>query len=916
MSDSETETDLNFDPDLADFQKAEQAKQKSREEKDKKRKAFYEDQIKSKLRNLGEEEMNYILDSIPSVSSKFRNETVRSVDEAIRKFTGDWLKKVKIVNLRPSSGDSRPDPDNPTKIVWTPSNPAVIELRAQLVFHFENALITMNVYEPVGVGSAEALGGPITQMALNSFHAAGARKKIASGVDRIRELIYLSKKTKYGACRVYFKHNIETAINEEGDVYVGEDGNEMTFDNAVSFEDVIFQKQADLVRVDLANIVSDFEWDDISNIVKEEDEWWYELFALSGIHSHMPPGSPGGPTGSTSPTIVRLHLKVEEMYAHRITMNDICMALSETVMNEKEVQKGGRGGKKVQPKKIDKCITCVYSPQSLGIVDLYPNEDVIKQEEKFSQAHIPSEMVGPLFLKRVVLGLLDRIKIKGINGITAIYPHEEKVLSIVSSNATNIKDEGNGVWKMRYEQKKIAMSALRPLHFENLIRSIPQIEILPLLDPEEEGQYIRIRLPPDAVKENPKIKAAKEKGKVATLEPDEKEKIPMNPYEYIGEQIKKDEDDEEEFITEYKKMYPDDPYPRRRPTLISLASKYISVDTDGTNLRELLMRDDIDGTCTISNNVHEILRIFGIEAARNFLIYEFIKTFQESHAPQINVRHIELLVDYMTNRGRFSQITFTGMTQMEAGPFAESSLQQGQMRFYTAGMVGQVDPMKSTSANVYVGQIIESGAGAVKLRHDEEQERVFMEQLRVSRVARGGGGVRVGAVGGLEGIPEEIGFGFDQSESLHKFGDIFAQLDPNEFAIAVSSIDAAPIGLSTRQMNLLDLFKDMTGSVFESEPQRPPETVVTFGSHMPDSPIAPSISTKPNIVPNQVYPILNTVENSLCVRPAETGPDTSLVPEEDTRVIVPKDVASIDTDNFLTFMANEREEEEPEPEQE
>ncbi|HMP28055.1 MAG TPA: hypothetical protein PKD85_00560, partial [Saprospiraceae bacterium] len=68
------------------------------------------------------------------------------------------------------------------------------------------------------------------------------------------------------------------------------------------------------------------------------------------------------------------------------------------------------------------------------------------------------------------------------------------------------------------------------------------------------------------------------------------------------------------------------------------------IDTQGTNLLEILSQPNIDTTRTISDEMWEIYKIFGIEAARKFLIEEItrILSFDGTY---INPRHICLLVD-------------------------------------------------------------------------------------------------------------------------------------------------------------------------------------------------------------------------------------------------------------------------------
>ena len=58
----------------------------------------------------------------------------------------------------------------------------------------------------------------------------------------------------------------------------------------------------------------------------------------------------------------------------------------------------------------------------------------------------------------------------------------------------------------------------------------------------------------------------------------------------------------------------------------------------------------IDPTHTFSNNVFEMFKNLGIEAARTTIITEIMSTMQ-NHGISIDNRHLMLLADLMTYRG-------------------------------------------------------------------------------------------------------------------------------------------------------------------------------------------------------------------------------------------------------------------------
>lgn len=74
--------------------------------------------------------------------------------------------------------------------------------------------------------------------------------------------------------------------------------------------------------------------------------------------------------------------------------------------------------------------------------------------------------------------------------------------------------------------------------------------------------------------------------------------------------------------------------------------------TIGTNLRELIMREDVNPRLMISNKPSEVLEVFGIFAARRVLLEEIYKAYQGGREePAFNARHMSIIADFTTHTG-------------------------------------------------------------------------------------------------------------------------------------------------------------------------------------------------------------------------------------------------------------------------
>jgi len=141
------------------------------------------------------------------------------------------------------------------------------------------------------------------------------------------------------------------------------------------------------------------------------------------------------------------------------------------------------------------------------------------------------------------------------------------------------------------------------------------------------------------------------------------------------------------------------------------------LDTFGTNFLDVLIHPDVDGRRLISNHVHDIYENLGIEAARQILFREIFTLFAE--AAPVNYRHIALLVDTMTNRGRLMSADRHGTQKKKIGPLAKASFEQAEDIMLRAALFGEMDPVTGVSANIMTGQPIRGGTSFTQVLLDE-----------------------------------------------------------------------------------------------------------------------------------------------------------------------------------------------------
>jgi DNA-directed RNA polymerase beta' subunit len=143
------------------------------------------------------------------------------------------------------------------------------------------------------------------------------------------------------------------------------------------------------------------------------------------------------------------------------------------------------------------------------------------------------------------------------------------------------------------------------------------------------------------------------------------------------------------------------------------------LDTLGSNFLDVMIHPNVDGLRLLSNHVHDVLDILGIEAARQVLFKEIFALFEQ--AAPVNYRHVALLCDTLTNRGRLMSADRYGVNKKKIGPLAKASFEQAEDIMLRAALFGELDPITGVSANIMTGQPIKGGTSFSHLLLDEER---------------------------------------------------------------------------------------------------------------------------------------------------------------------------------------------------
>lgn len=126
-------------------------------------------------------------------------------------------------------------------------------------------------------------------------------------------------------------------------------------------------------------------------------------------------------------------------------------------------------------------------------------------------------------------------------------------------------------------------------------------------------------------------------------------------------------------------------------------------------LQDILKIQDVK-----SNDIHAILKTYGVEAARATIIHEVNAVFQP-FGIDVNKRHLSLVADFMTSGGSYRPMSILGMAQFCTSPFGKMSFEQATRFISEAAFYGEVDTLDGPSASVSLGKPAKMGTGCFGL---------------------------------------------------------------------------------------------------------------------------------------------------------------------------------------------------------
>lgn len=157
--------------------------------------------------------------------------------------------------------------------------------------------------------------------------------------------------------------------------------------------------------------------------------------------------------------------------------------------------------------------------------------------------------------------------------------------------------------------------------------------------------------------------------------------------------------------------------PKINDYFVQYQNQKLSVDTEGSNIQELLKLPFVDTKTLRTNHMWEVYELFGIEGTRKFLIEE-LKNIVSSDGTFINEAHLMILADLMTNNGSIQSISRYGMKREQNSVLTRSSFEESLEHFSKAAFFSEQESIQSVSASIMCGKRSNVGTGSMSIMVD------------------------------------------------------------------------------------------------------------------------------------------------------------------------------------------------------
>lgn len=271
----------------------------------------------------------------------------------------------------------------------------------------------------VGGKCGEAMGAPVTQMTLNTFHQSGSGKDVGGGIDGLRALLNMNE-TRYPQCFLHFKNK---DLSERDLVGMRKDYVATPLDTLLKDYDI------DLAARDESGLLLPIEYDD--------DLWWLRTY------QELNPNV----LDDASPWYLRVELNTSLMVEYGITPEHIRRTMETNVLK------------------------VILGPMRLGVMYLFvESKSIPKSFVKDKDGDTTTVDIVILYLQSVVIPSFQDITFRGIPGINKMIPALHKTTKIVAEEVL-VSSTSAPTWRVLLHAGRIKTTGITASYLAKLFRT-------------------------------------------------------------------------------------------------------------------------------------------------------------------------------------------------------------------------------------------------------------------------------------------------------------------------------------------------------------------------------------------------------------------------------------------------------------
>ncbi|MEX2017099.1 MAG: DNA-directed RNA polymerase subunit A' [Candidatus Pacearchaeota archaeon] len=143
--------------------------------------------------------------------------------------------------------------------------------------------------------------------------------------------------------------------------------------------------------------------------------------------------------------------------------------------------------------------------------------------------------------------------------------------------------------------------------------------------------------------------------------------------------------------------------------IVKRDANYVVV-TLGSSMKKIMEFKEVNAEKLISNDLYEMEEVFGIEASRQLIINEIYEVLN-TQGLDIDMRHLKLVADAMTNTGDVKGVTRMGIIAQKSSILARATFETPVKQFVNATVKGAKDKLSSVIENIILNQPVPVGTG-------------------------------------------------------------------------------------------------------------------------------------------------------------------------------------------------------------